>query len=124
MGTCDSSLKFLNIISGSPGSVHDARVFENSQVCNILEQGRYRGYLLGDSGYPCRTYLLTPLLVTNTDSERNYNAAHIKTRKLVERTFGIFKRRFAVLSIPVRTALPTTKKIILACAVLHNMAID
>lgn len=48
--------------------------------------------------------------------------AHITTRSIVERTFGVWKRRFPCLSIKLRTKLNTTVKIILACAILHNVA--
>ncbi|XP_069996600.1 putative nuclease HARBI1 [Penaeus vannamei] len=54
---CDADLKFMNIIASWPGSVHDSRIFENSHVCHILEQGNHPGYLLGDSGHPCRSCL-------------------------------------------------------------------
>nr|XP_027219885.1 putative nuclease HARBI1 [Penaeus vannamei] len=112
-------LKFMNIIASWPGSVHDSRIFENSHVCHILEQGNHPGYLLGDSGYPCSSYLLTPVQGPTTDKERRYNTAHTKTRHVIERAFGVLKRRFAFLSQPVRTKLETTKKIIMACVVLH-----
>ncbi|KAK4318654.1 hypothetical protein Pmani_010348 [Petrolisthes manimaculis] len=59
-----------------------------------------------------------------TQKERNYNAAHVRTRNVIERAFGIWKRRFARLSIPLRTKLSTSKVIIMACAVLHNIAIS
>ena len=124
MAICDHSLKFLNIVCSWPGSVHDSRVLDNSRVCQLLEEGNYSGYLLGDSGYPCRKYLLTPLLSPTTEKEQRYNIAHIKTRNIIERTFGVWKRRFAILNKEIRTKLPTTKKIIMSCAILHNIARD
>ena len=42
----------------------------------------------------------------------------------MERSFGVLKRRFACLSQTVRTKLETTKKLIMSCAILHNIAID
>lgn len=124
-GICDSNMRFTHVIASWPGSAHDARVFENSNVCHILQQGNYRGmYLLGDSGYPCREYLLTPILEPRTEKERNFNASHIRTRNCVERAFGVLKRRFACLSIPLRTKLRNTKRIVMACVVLHNIAVS
>lgn len=123
-GICDSELRFINIVSSWPGSVHDARIFDNSGVCHRLEQGNYRGlYLLGDSGYPCRNYLLTTILAPSNEKERNFNISHKKTRNCIERAFGVLKRRFACLSIPLRTKLQNSKRIIMVCAVLHNIAI-
>ncbi|XP_050706380.1 putative nuclease HARBI1 [Eriocheir sinensis] len=124
-GICDSDLMFTSIVASWPGSVHDARVFENSNECYNLEQGNYNGlYLLGDSGYPCREYLLTPLLTPRNEKERNYNISHAKTRNCVERAFGVLKRRFACLSIPLRTKLTNSKQIVMACVVLHNIAVS
>ena len=77
LGICDSELKFLHIVASWPGSVHDARKFDNSHVCHMLEQGNYRGlYLLGDSGYPCQEYLLTPVMTPRNEKERQYNVSH------------------------------------------------
>lgn len=56
-GICDADLKFMNIIARWPGSEHDGRIFENPPVFRILEQGNHPGYLLGDSGHPCRSCL-------------------------------------------------------------------
>lgn len=124
MGVCDAALKFTNIVANWPGSAHDARIFNESLLCERLQSGIHRGFLLGDSGYPCRSYLLTPIGNPSTDKQSRYNTSHVRTRNTIERAFGILKRRFAVLSIPVRTKLDTTKKIIMSCAVLHNIAID
>ncbi|XP_045107700.1 putative nuclease HARBI1 [Portunus trituberculatus] len=124
-GICDSELKFMHVVASWPGSVHDSRIFSNCRICYLLDQEDYRGlYLLGDSGYPSREYLLTPLLAPRTEKHRRYNVAHIQTRNSIERAFGVLKRRFASLSIPLRTKLPNTKRIVMACAILHNIAIS
>lgn len=36
---CDSNMRFIDILAGWPGSVHDARVFRSSPVHNALENG-------------------------------------------------------------------------------------
>ncbi|XP_018318296.1 uncharacterized protein [Mycetomoellerius zeteki] len=57
-----------------------------------------------------------------TPPEHLYNEAQIRTRSIVERFFGIWKERFAVLSIGMR--FQTIEKILLiiiATAVLHNI---
>ena len=123
MGVCDASLKFTNIAVNWPGSAHDSRIFNESRLCEALEEGRYHGFLLGDSGYACRSYLLTPFLTPQTEKEIHYNAAHIKTRNVIERAFGVLKRRFSILSVPVRTMLSNTKNIIVVHVILHNIAV-
>jgi len=41
---------------------------------------------------------------------------------VVERTFGVWKRRFPCLSKGLATKLETSPAIVVACAVLHNLA--
>ncbi|XP_045106151.1 putative nuclease HARBI1 isoform X1 [Portunus trituberculatus] len=123
-GACDAKLRFTNIVCSWSGSTHDARIFENSRIYTKLEHGEYSGHLLGDSAYPCTPFLLTPILNPRNEKEERYNAAHIRTRNTIERAFGVWKRRFRILSIPMQTKLGTTKLIIMACAILHNIAIS
>ena len=57
--------------------------------------------------------------------ERNYNAAHIRTCAVVERTFGILKSRFRCLDKSGGTLFCSPNfvcQIIGACCVLHNYA--
>ncbi|KAJ8911568.1 hypothetical protein NQ315_007950 [Exocentrus adspersus] len=89
---------------------------------NIRRFPNVIGCVDGDSAYSCKEYLLTPLLNPTTVGENNYNRAQIQTRNTVERTFGVWKRRFACLSLGLRTKLNTTLEVIVATAVLHNMA--
>ncbi|XP_011883917.1 PREDICTED: putative nuclease HARBI1, partial [Vollenhovia emeryi] len=69
-----------------------------------------------------KKYLLTPLLHPTTAAENLYNNAHIRTRNIVERVFGVWKRRFPVLSLGMRVKMETVQDIIVATAVLHNIA--
>lgn len=118
---CNSNLKLMHLISRWPGSVHDSTIFNDSPLPVEFRIGRYgNGYLLGDSGYPCKRFLLTPVNATNA-SEEAYNRAHITTRNTVERLFGVLKRRFPCLQNGMRLKLNTTIKVIVACGVLHNI---
>ncbi|XP_037784295.1 putative nuclease HARBI1 [Penaeus monodon] len=121
---CGPQLKFFNIVARWPGSVHGSRIFDKSHICQELEDGKLDGHLLGDNGYPCRKYLLTPIIDPNNIHEQSYNVAHIKTHKTIERAFSVLKRRFSCLGKKLRTSLETTKVIIVACAILHNLAIQ
>lgn len=122
---CDANLKIMDVICRWPGSVHDTTIINDSHIRADFESGVYGSdYLLGDSGYPCRAYLLTPFLRPSTPSEEAYNQAHIKTRNTVERCFGVLKRRFPCLSMGLRVKLPTSMNIIVACCVLHNLALN
>ena len=85
--------RFTDVVAKWPGSQHDATIFENSNVRTHLE-GLENSWLLGDSGYPLRKYLITPKLHPVTEAEVRFNTAHSRTRILVERAFGVLKSRF------------------------------
>lgn len=116
--------EILDIVVRHPGSTHDAVIFDRSGLRCRFELGHLNGILLGDSGYACRRYLLTPVLRPETDAEVRYNTAHTKTRVIVEQLFGIWKRRFPCLYYGLRTKLSTSIAIICATAVLHNLCIQ
>ncbi|CAI6343459.1 unnamed protein product [Macrosiphum euphorbiae] len=119
---CDSNLKIMNIVARWPGSVHDSTIFDNSMCRAQFENGEYgNSFLLGDGGYPCRDYMMTPLLRPVTEAEKRYQKAHIGTRNVVERLFGVWKRRFPVIAVGIRTQLNTTMTTIVATAVLYNI---
>jgi hypothetical protein len=119
---CDSQLKLMHIIARWPGSVHDSTIFNDSPLPVEFGMGRYgNGFLLGDSGYPCKPHLLTPVLNPINASQAAYNTAHIATRNTVENFFGVLKRRLPCLRNGLRLNLDTTVKVIVACGVLHNI---
>ena len=62
-GISDANRKFLDIVSKWPGSTHDSLkdMFEKKEIGE--------GWLLGDSGYPCQPYLMTPVMNPMTSGE-------------------------------------------------------
>ncbi|KAK4876009.1 hypothetical protein RN001_012431 [Aquatica leii] len=121
---CGANLKFLHIIARWLGSVHDATIIYDSPLRIDFENNLYpNSVLLGDSGYALMQYMLTPVLNPNTVHEQGYNEAHIKTRNVIERAFGIWKRRFPCLSLGMKLKKQTVLQIITATAVLHNLCI-
>ncbi len=100
--------------------MHNSRIFENSCLCAQFEHGDIECMLLGDNGYPCQSYLMTPLVDLQTPPEHRYNVSQIRTRNTVERMFGGWKRLFPCLSMSIKTKLSTTLTIIVAKAVLYN----
>ena len=72
---CDSELKFIDVVAKWPGSTHDAFIWRMSGVNQRISNGDIpivNGWFLGDSGYPLRPNLLTPILSPGTPSERRY----------------------------------------------------
>ncbi|XP_022917825.2 putative nuclease HARBI1 [Onthophagus taurus] len=121
----DARLKIRNIVARWPGSCHDQTIFNNSSLKEAFQNGMYGRYMLvGDSGYKIKPYLMTPLQQVQTPAENLYNESSIRTRNVVERQYGVWKRRFPILSLCMRLQIETTMNVIVATAVLHNMAID
>ncbi|XP_060584266.1 putative nuclease HARBI1 [Ruditapes philippinarum] len=128
VAVCNGDNLFTNIVVRWPGSTHDAFIWNNCKcVRKIEEMNLQNTWILGDSAYPLKPYLLTPLPTANTEAERRFNVAHKRTRCVIERTFGIWKMKFRCLHksggymtyTPIKCA-----KIITAVAVLHNMCIS
>ncbi|XP_045102998.1 putative nuclease HARBI1 isoform X2 [Portunus trituberculatus] len=120
---CDASLLVTNLVVNWPGSAHDSKIFNESRLRQTLEPGHYRGFLLGHCGYPCHPYLLTPYADPKAPHEEKFNQAHARTHSCVERMFGILKRRFSILTTPLRTKRASRSDIIVATVVLHNIAV-
>ena len=67
--------RIWDIVAKWPGSTHDARMLSESGLRQLFE-GHYVPvgcHLLGDSGYPCKPWLLTPYLQPRTGPQQNYN---------------------------------------------------
>ncbi|XP_050550858.1 putative nuclease HARBI1 [Spodoptera frugiperda] len=119
---CNANLLFMNVVARWPGSAHDATIFNASELRAQCESGLFGNrWLLGDSAYPLKPYLLPPLLNPQTQGQILYNEAHIRTRNCIERCFGVWKRRFPVVGLTLRLSLLRAHSVIIATAVLHNI---
>ncbi|XP_054920477.1 putative nuclease HARBI1 [Dermacentor andersoni] len=83
----DANCRILDVVAKWPGGTHDARMLANSSLAKRFDRGVHTGLLLGDSGYPCRPWLMTPFRTPDTPGKRRYNAAHGTTRAVVERKY-------------------------------------
>lgn len=123
---CDYTGRFTNIVARWPGSTHDSHVFRMSGIRQTIEEKFHSindGVVLGDSGYACKPYLMTPYLRPSIPAHERFNSAHSRTRVTIERAFGWWKRRFHVLHAEIRMTPERVCTVIGACAVLHNLAI-
>lgn len=122
---CDNRRKIRDVFIGYPGSIHDSRVFNNSTLGRTLEEKCGRYFILGDSGYPLKTHLLTPYKDRGQLSRRqiNYNLKLSKNRYVIEHCFGILKQKFRqMFHIKLRN-LELLINFIPASCVLHNKQI-
>lgn len=120
-------MKVLDVCCRWPGSAHDATIFANSSLHERFERGEYGrdSVILGDSAYGTESYVFTYILLRNaiTQGEKKYQSAQITARNVVERTFGLLKRRFPCLDIGMHFHLNKMQDIIVACCILHNIII-
>lgn len=121
----------MNVNALFPGSTHDAYIWSNSMVepalRNLFNSGNEGFFLIGDSGYPLRPWLLTVANDDETNSpEERFNNTFKKIRATIERCNGVLKMRFRCLSKQrvLHYTPEKATKIINACVVLHNMCIQ
>ena len=83
---CDSNMIFLDVVCKWLGSCHDSFILQQSNIYDEFESGKYgNSILLGDSGYPLKSWLMTPIAAPTTPAEVRYKKDHKKTRVVVEK---------------------------------------
>ncbi|KAM4607914.1 uncharacterized protein ACJ7VT_016057 [Polymixia lowei] len=135
-GVVDGKGLFWDVCVGFPGSVHDARVLRQSHFWEVVSDGQFFNqhtvniaghgvghYIIGDPAYPLQPWLMKPFSDTGrlTQEQHTYNARLSSARAIVETTFGKLKGRWRCLLKRNDCQLDLTKKIVLACCVLHNI---
>ncbi|KAI4455537.1 hypothetical protein MML48_9g00013212 [Holotrichia oblita] len=129
---CDSNMTIININARYPVSTNDAFIWNNSNLQRSLRRNLHAAgnsdyYLLGDSGYPLRSWLMTPIEEEPAphSPEFRYSASHKMIRSIIERCNGVLKMRWRCLlkHRVLHYAPDHACKIINACAVLHNLCI-
>ncbi|XP_050673442.1 putative nuclease HARBI1 [Leptidea sinapis] len=128
---CDANCNIISLDASYGGATHDSFIWQNSEICDHLESltntTDETAILLGDSGYPLRRYLMTPIDGAPDDSpEGHYNAKHKRVRSTIERTFGQLKGRWRCLlaARQLHYKPEMAAKITIACCVLHNMCVQ
>ncbi|KAJ8966801.1 hypothetical protein NQ314_003297 [Rhamnusium bicolor] len=90
MKVCDSRLRLLAVNARYPGSVHDAAIWNLSNVNVFIkrcfEQGDHESWLLGDCGYPLSPWLMTPIPdAPRHTPESRYTEKHGRVRNAIEK---------------------------------------
>lgn len=138
-GVADASFRFLDVNTGYPGSIHDARILRMRRLHWKVSQGDWlKGpikqigpvevgpLLVSDSEYPLSHWLMKPFTQTATLTEKqvHYNKALSQAREVVEQAYDILKGRWRDLLKPMEEHITTSAITIIACCVLHNICIN
>ncbi|GBG85072.1 hypothetical protein CBR_g39535 [Chara braunii] len=137
---CDHECRILDVYVSCPGSNHDSRVLRLSPLyfdaqnglgvfsvgAHMLTEGTRIGrYVLGDAGFPCLSWLITPVPARGCTADGvTFNESHSAARSVIERTFGILK---AVWQNFIRRQIGNLKtlcKEFMAMCILHNILQD
>lgn len=133
----DSRMLFMDVSTGWPGSIHDARVLRLSGVFREIENGtiltrpatvinrtNVRPIILGDPAYPLRPWLLTPFPAgALTAAQQRFNYRLSKARVIIERAFGKLKSRWRCLLKQLEESTNRVPQTIITCCILHNICI-
>ena len=134
----DSRMMFMDVSTGWPGSIHDARVLRLSRVFRKIGNGNIltrpveminginvKPLILGDPAYPLRPWLMTPFPMVGalTAAQQRFNYRLSKAHVVVERAFGKLKNRWRCLLKQLEESTDRVPKTIITCCILHNICI-
>ena len=126
----DKKKRILWRYIGEKWSSHDSKVFNESGLGKYLleyaDSLHARGlYIIGDSAYSIRSYLLTPFDNAQPQSiEDNFNYFLSSNRIYVECAFGEIDRRWGIFWKPLEGALVNHQYTIDSALRLHNFIVN
>ncbi|XP_042974179.1 uncharacterized protein LOC122305681 [Carya illinoinensis] len=125
---CDFNMKFTFVYAGWEGTAHDARIFIDA----LRRPENNFPWPQDDSTFPCTEgYMPLYPRVRYHRSERHgnrtfqgykdlFNYRHSSIQNVIERTFGVLKRRFRLLKNMPEYRPTRQRYIIIACCAIHN----
>ena len=120
---CNEKKQITDMFVGYPGSVHDNRVLENSDIYPQLPSLCGDSFLLGDSAYACSKQIITPYRDNGhlSTKQKFFNRKLSSGRVVIEHTFGLLKQRFRQLYYCKLRGIEKLCHFVRACVVLHNL---
>jgi hypothetical protein len=131
LAAVDFRMRFTYLLVGWEGSAHDGRVIQDAVARGFKPPEGC--YYLADAGYSNTPMWLTPyrgvryhlqeIQRANRRPENKYelfNYRHSSLRNVVERTFGVFKRRWRIYDSAPEFDWDTQVKLVYALAAVHN----
>jgi len=125
-------MEFTYVLAGWEGSAHDTTVWRDAKNNKgfTTPPGKY---WLGDAGYSNTDTILVPYRATryhlkeqrlSSKKPENYkelfNLRHASLRNVIERIFGVIKKKYQILRTPSEYSIETQTRIIIACCIVHN----
>ena len=90
----------------------------------VINNVNVRPYLIGDTAYPLRLYLMTAYHSGRlTPPQQRFNKVLTKLRVVVERAYGKLKMRWRCILKELEDDTQRVADITLACCILHNFCI-
>ncbi len=134
MAICDFDKRFRYLYVGLPGSSHDQRGWDNSQIgINTNQYFSEDQYLLADSGYRLSEEVIVPYKRGRgrnlSPEEERFNKALSSQRMKIEHAFGLLKNRFQNLKT-LTTQISTPQQLdrclyfVKATVIVHNFLLD
>ncbi|XP_073302307.1 uncharacterized protein [Primulina huaijiensis] len=133
LAVCDRNMNFIYALTGWEGSAADARVLRDALSRDDSLRVPRGCYYLCDNGYANVEGFLTPYRRVRyhrdawgnracgpQDYKELFNWRHSQARNVIERAFGLLKKRWAILRSPSFYPIKVQNHIILACILLHN----
>ena len=138
--TVAHDMQILHVVATFAGRFNDKTKILHDEYVDRLRSGFYDGfkyhmfdahgervecdvpYVICDNGYHRWLQLICPFKTTSKAHLALWSKLLESVRKDVERTFGVMKKRFRILKVPIlfRDAA-VVQDIFLTCCVLHNM---
>lgn len=131
LAACNFDMTFSYVLAGWEGSAHDGRVLEDAFTKGFpTREGKY---YLGDAGYALSKNILTPYRGTRyhlkewgqsnvlpRNKKELFNLRHSSLRNVIERVFGVIKKRFPTLNCMPSYKFPFQVTLVTCIIILHT----
>ena len=132
LGAVNFDMTFSYVLTGWEGTAHDGRMLEDAKTKGFPHvEGKF---FLGDAGFALSSTCLTPyrgvryhlkeFQAGNAGGPRNakelFNLKHSSLRNVVERCFGVLKKRFPILVVMPSFYFPYQCQLVSCCVLLHT----
>ena len=136
LAVVDHELPFTYVLPGWEGSTHDGRVLGSACADHSFGAPASK-YYLADAGYTNTPITMVPYRgvryhlrevrdaqIKPRNAKELFNLRHSSLRNVIERAFGILKRRFQVFDTAPEYSYKVQNLLVYACTALHNFLIN